>query len=28
MAKGPRKHMKRLAAPGHWQIKRKVRPFT
>lgn len=28
MAKGPRKHMKRLAAPGHLQIKRKVRPFT
>lgn len=28
MAKGPRKHLKRLAAPGHWQIKRKVRPFT
>jgi small subunit ribosomal protein S4e len=28
MPKGPRKHMKRLAAPGHWQIKRKVRPFT
>ncbi|MFX1577334.1 MAG: 30S ribosomal protein S4e [Promethearchaeota archaeon] len=28
MAKGPRKHMKRLAAPGHWQIKRKVHPFT
>jgi small subunit ribosomal protein S4e len=28
MAKGPRKHMKRLAAPGHWQIPRKVRPFT
>ncbi len=28
MVKGPRKHMKRLAAPGHWQIKRKVRPFT
>ncbi len=28
MPKGPRKHLKRLAAPGHWQIKRKVRPFT
>ena len=28
MVKGPRKHMKRLAAPGHWQIRRKVRPFT
>jgi small subunit ribosomal protein S4e len=28
MTKGPRKHLKRLAAPGHWQIKRKVRPFT
>ncbi|MHA2314546.1 MAG: 30S ribosomal protein S4e [Candidatus Hermodarchaeia archaeon] len=28
MAKGPRKHMKRLAAPRHWRIKRKVRPFT
>lgn len=28
MAKGPRKHLKRLAAPGHWQIQRKVRPFT
>lgn len=28
MAKGPRKHLKRLSAPGHWQIKRKVHPFT
>jgi small subunit ribosomal protein S4e len=28
MAKGPRKHLKRLAAPRHWQIERKVRPFT
>ena len=28
MTKGPRKHLKRLAAPGHWQIKRKVHPFT
>lgn len=28
MAKGPRKHMKRLAAPRHWRIKRKVHPFT
>jgi small subunit ribosomal protein S4e len=28
MPKGPRKHLKRLAAPGHLQIKRKVRPFT
>ncbi len=28
MAKGPRKHLKRLAAPKHWQIKRKVHPFT
>lgn len=28
MVKGSRKHLKRLAAPGHWQIPRKVRPFT
>lgn len=28
MPKGPRKHMKRLAAPRHWPIRRKERPFT
>lgn len=28
MPKGPRKHLKRLAAPGHWPIRRKERPFT
>ncbi|MFX1474055.1 MAG: 30S ribosomal protein S4e [Promethearchaeota archaeon] len=28
MPKGSRKHLKRLAAPGHWQIRRKEHPFT
>ncbi|MFX0169873.1 MAG: 30S ribosomal protein S4e [Candidatus Hodarchaeota archaeon] len=28
MVKGHRRHLKRLASPGHWQIKRKVHPFT
>lgn len=28
MAKGPRKHLKRLAAPWHWPIRRKEHPFT
>jgi small subunit ribosomal protein S4e len=28
MPKGARKHLKRLAAPGHWQIRRKEHPFT
>ena len=28
MPKGPRKHLKRLAAPRYWPIKRKERPFT
>lgn len=28
MAKGPRKHLKRLAAPWHWPIPRKEHPFT
>jgi len=28
MAKGARKHLKRLAAPWHWPIRRKEHPFT
>jgi len=28
MPKGSRRHLKRLAAPGHWPIKRKERTFT
>ncbi|MFX1562009.1 MAG: 30S ribosomal protein S4e [Promethearchaeota archaeon] len=28
MPKGSRKHLKRLAAPLHWPIRRKERPFT